>query len=85
MKRENLLTHVAKLYKPAFKQLGITPSDTPECLFYVLNDAEAEKTNELQKFVAERGARQFLVDKSQMFEVDPPDFEQEKVTDVVNK
>lgn len=78
MKRETLLAHIAKTLESDFKRVKLELTDTPETLFYVLNDAMQYETDAEQKRVAIREAQQLLIDRSAALDMAAPEFAKAK-------
>jgi hypothetical protein len=78
MKRETVLAHIAKTLGDDFKRAKLELTDTPETLFYVLNDAMQYETDAEQKRVAIREAQQLLIDHSAAMGLSAPEFAKAK-------
>lgn len=78
MKRETLLAHVAKTLGTHFERVKIELTDTPETLFYVLNDALQYKTDAEQKRVVIQEAQRLLIDRSAALDIAPPNLAETK-------
>ena len=94
MTRESLLQYIAKKYGAALAQVGLTPKDTPESLFYILNDAMPLSNDDKRKADADRRVASLIHDRADMLDVvieqpepeaeQPPAVKDEAITDVSN-
>lgn len=90
MTRDQLLKYIATTHGSALAQVGMTPADTQECLFYVIDDALRMSNDEKRKSEADRRTAILIEDRRQMLgieEIEPqPDAEEIKeTTDVSNE
>jgi hypothetical protein len=70
MTRNELLRYIANENYNTLTDLGLPVDDTPEGLFYVLNDAMAQETDELAKAEAGRLVAVLLHDRRDMLGVE---------------
>ena len=63
MTRQQLIDYIQGKHETALHAVGVPITDTPETLFYVLNDALAGATATQQRAIADRETAQLIVDK----------------------
>ncbi len=69
MTRESLLQYIAKKHGEALAQVGLTPKDTPESLFYILNDAMPLSNDDKRKADADRRVAALIHDRADMLDM----------------
>lgn len=71
MTRDKLLEYIADKHKTALKRVGIELTDTPETLFFILNDAIGGADAAAQKTIADREVATLIQDRKAMAKEDP--------------
>lgn len=95
MTRESLLQYIAKKHGEALAQVGLMPVDTPESLFYILNDAMPLSDDDMRKADVDRRVASLIHDRADMLDMvieeieeseaeQPRAVEDEAITDVSN-
>ena len=63
MTRQQLFEYIQGKHAAALQTVGVPMTDTPETLFYVLNDALTGATATQQRAIADHETAQLIVDK----------------------
>lgn len=89
MTRQDLLKYITKTHGDALAQVGMMPIDTPESMFYVINDALMMTTDKERKAEADRCVAVLLVDRRDALgitesETDSPPAVEDEIEDVSN-
>lgn len=63
MTRDKLLQYITNKHGKALREVGIEPTDTPESLFFILNDAQDGESDSTQKSIADREVARFIHDR----------------------
>lgn len=71
MTRNELLRYIANENYNTFTDLGLPVEDVPEGLFYILNDAMAQETDELAQVEAKRLVAILIHDRQVMLGMEP--------------